>query len=123
MVRKGKRLGFNASFATAHRLHLSGFSFPTYTVKDYVSVLLQGCYFFFLGVQRPGSVYETPRAVLSLVSGMKRSCLVGQLAEGRLGSWLCRDPKQPWRLVDPGRRLTWVHGAKQALGEQAESQT
>lgn len=25
-------------------------------------------------------------------------------------------------LADPGWHLTWVHGAKQVLGEQAESQ-
>lgn len=37
-------------------------------------------------------------------------------------SWLCRDPNQLWRLVDPGWHLTWVHEAEQGLGEWAESQ-
>lgn len=43
--------------------------------------------------------------------------------EGRLGSWLHRDPKQLWGLADPGWHLTWVHGVKQVVEEQAESQT
>lgn len=123
-LRREKDLVSIASFATAHCLHLSGFSFPTYTAKGYFSVLLQCCYFLFLGVQQPGSVHQIPSVLLCLVSGMKRSCHVGQLAgEGRLGSWLYRDPKQPWGLADPGRHLTWVRGAQQVLGEQAESQT
>lgn len=34
-------------------------------------------FIFFLGVQQPGSVHQTPRVLLCLVSDMKRSCHVG----------------------------------------------
>lgn len=62
---------------------------------------------------------QIPRGFV--VSGLRCEviCQARQLAEEKQGSWILRDPKQPWGLADPGWHLTWVQGVEQGLGEQA----
>lgn len=73
-----------------------------------------------LGAQQSESAHQMPRGFV--VSGLRCEviCQARHLAgEEKQGSWILRDPKQPWGPADPGWHLTWVQGVEQGLGEQA----